>query len=199
MNNQVKMIRAEIERYVDSLERNSGMAGPFGDAQMALCDKLLSFIDGIGREPASIRREMKEHIDNEKQVVLCSESNGSKNIKWDTKSVESAIALMNEAVDYLQRKLDKKPVSDLDNEFNRFLDDVEGMPRMWHSDEQLEWGKDIARHFANWQKQQMMKDAVYGLVCGHDDNSPAWIDLNLFNKPDVNVGEEIKLIIIKEE
>lgn len=52
---------------------------------------------------------------------------------------------------------------------------------------------------AQWQKKQMMKDAVYGLVCGHDDNSPAWIDLNLLNKPDVKVGEEIKLIIIKEE
>lgn len=56
-----------------------------------------------------------------------------------------------------------------------------------------------AIHFANWQKEQMMKDAVYGLVCGHDDNSPAWIDLNLLNKPDVKVGEEIKLIIIKEK
>ena len=53
MNNQVKMIRAEIERYVDSLERNSGMAGPFGDAQMALCDRLLSFIDSLQEEPVS--------------------------------------------------------------------------------------------------------------------------------------------------
>jgi hypothetical protein len=36
---------------------------------------------------------------------------------------------------------------DLEKEFNNFLDNVEGMPRMWHSNEQIEWGKDIARHF----------------------------------------------------
>ena len=51
-------------------------------------------------------------------------------------------------------KIKEKSVSkDLDKEFNRYLDDVEGMPRMWHPNEQLEWGKDIARHFANWQKE----------------------------------------------
>lgn len=52
---------------------------------------------------------------------------------------------------------------------------------------------------AEWQKEQMMKDAVYGLVCGHDESSPAWIDLNLLNKPNVKVGTEVKLIIIKDK
>lgn len=36
---------------------------------------------------------------------------------------------------------------DLEKEFNNFLDNVEGMPRMFHSIEQIEWGKDIAKHF----------------------------------------------------
>lgn len=36
---------------------------------------------------------------------------------------------------------------DLDKEFNSLLDNLEGMPRMRHSDEQIEWGKDIAEHF----------------------------------------------------
>ena len=36
---------------------------------------------------------------------------------------------------------------DLDKEFEQFLDEVEGVPRMWHSDEQIEWAKDIAKHF----------------------------------------------------
>ncbi len=36
---------------------------------------------------------------------------------------------------------------DLDKEFEWFLDEVEGVPRMWHSDEQIEWAKDIAKHF----------------------------------------------------
>ena len=36
---------------------------------------------------------------------------------------------------------------DLEKEFDSFLDNIEGVPRMWHSDEQIEWAKDIARHF----------------------------------------------------
>lgn len=36
---------------------------------------------------------------------------------------------------------------DLEKEFNNFLDSVEGVPRIWHSDEQIGWGKDIAKHF----------------------------------------------------
>ena len=56
--------------------------------------------------------------------------------------------------------LQEEPVSEeLEKELNRFLDNTEGMPRMWHSDEQMEWGKDIARHFANWQKQQIIEKA----------------------------------------
>lgn len=41
----------------------------------------------------------------------------------------------------------EQPEVDLEEKFNDFLDNVEGVPRMWHSDEQIEWGKDIARHF----------------------------------------------------
>ena len=36
---------------------------------------------------------------------------------------------------------------DFEKEFNRFLNEVEGVPRMWHSDEQIEWAKDLAKHF----------------------------------------------------
>jgi len=57
----------------------------------------------------------------------------------------------------------------------------------------------IAVRVAKWQKEQMMKDVVYGLVCGHDESSPAWIDLNLLNKPNVKVGTEVKLIIIEDD
>lgn len=48
---------------------------------------------------------------------------------------------------------------DLEKEFNRFLDEKEGMPLMWRSDDQLEWALDIARHFAEWQKQRMIDKA----------------------------------------
>ena len=65
-----------------------------------------------------------------------------------------------------------------------------------------QWTSEVEKAFkagAKWQEEQLMKDAVYGLVCGHDESSPAWIDLNLLNKPNAKVGTEVKLIIIKDE
>ena len=50
---------------------------------------------------------------------------------------------------------------DIEEEFNRFLDDTEGTPKVRRPEEQLEWGMDIARHFANWQKD---KDKVEMLI-----------------------------------
>lgn len=51
-------------------------------------------------------------------------------------------------------------MKELEAEFNHFLDETEGNPRMWHSEEQKEWALDIARHFANWQKKQMEKHRI---------------------------------------
>ena len=50
--------------------------------------------------------------------------------------------VVKEIINYLEVKK-----MDIEKEFRSFLDDTEGMPRMWHSDEQLEWGLDIAEHF----------------------------------------------------
>lgn len=36
---------------------------------------------------------------------------------------------------------------DLEEEFNNYIESVEGVPRMWHSDEQIVWAKSIAKHF----------------------------------------------------
>ena len=48
--------------------------------------------------------------------------------------------------DWLLKKQEQLEV-DLEKEIDDFLDNIEGVPRMWHSDEQIEWAKDIARHF----------------------------------------------------
>ena len=87
----------------------------------------------------------------------------------------------------------------MEEEFNRFLDEVEGVPRMWHSDEQMEWGKDIARHFAKWQKQQMMKDAVEGYVslC-HDYPYRRSIVAIEDGLTKLEYAEKIRIIIVKE-
>ena len=56
----------------------------------------------------------------------------------------------------------------------------------------------MVRNFTYWQKQQMMKDAVEGLVIC-DELTHGYKDI-VFAIPDVlKVGDKVKLIIIKEE
>ena len=68
------------------------------------------------------------------------------------------------------------------------------------------WGKYIARHFAEWQKQQIMKNAKSGVVkadyqIAMDDG--LWLDLDpcmqLTPVLDVNPGDKVTIIAIKEE
>lgn len=83
----------------------------------------------------------------------------------------------------------------------------------------------FARHFAEWQKQkdfedllksdmtqfkkcyekgrfdmreEMMKDAVEGIVGGHTD-IPAFINLEIEHKPNVKVGDKVKIVVLKTE
>jgi hypothetical protein len=67
---------------------------------------------------------------------------------------------LGDIINFLDSIPKEEPASeDLEEEFNRFLDEEEGVPRMWHSDEQMEWAKDIAHHFAEWQKEQFTERA----------------------------------------
>lgn len=52
--------------------------------------------------------------------------------------------------------------------------------------------KEVARHFANWQKQQMMRDAVDATIPIHGQ---IWIDNNTGYK----AGDKVKVIITKED
>lgn len=145
-----EIIRAEIESYIDTLERNSGLTGHFGDAQMGLCEKLLTFIDSMPEEPEN---------------------------------------------------------DDLKEEIKNFLDQT-GAPYYWAGEEeQLEWVEIIARHFANWQKKQLMKSGVNGVVHHFGDDEiasihyydPKGIPMSYFvSSEDLKAGDNVKLITIKE-
>ena len=69
---------------------------------------------------------------------------------------------------------------------------------------------DIARHFANWQKQQMMKDAVDGNItsAGSENNYNVaafrFDEIHTFTvllpvDENAKYGDKVKLIIIKED
>lgn len=68
-------IRAEIERLIDILERNSGCTGVFGDSQMAAYEKILSFIDSMQEEPEG----------NNEEISLLPVAQGfTSNLHWTT-------------------------------------------------------------------------------------------------------------------
>ena len=60
--------------------------------------------------------------------------------------METLMVNTQQTISYIFENLEVKEV-DLEKEFESFLDNIEGVPRMWHSDEQIEWAKDIDRHF----------------------------------------------------
>lgn len=106
---------------------------------------------------------------------------------------------------------------ELEKEFNRFLDNIEGVPRMWHSEEQVNWAKDIAGHFTKWgakhfgngqkyERSQLMKNAIPGkVVISHGEKvieHPSRHGLTESSFPDhvadaFSIGEEVNITISK--
>ena len=60
--------------------------------------------------------------------------------------------------------------------------------------------KDIAHHFAEWQKKQMMKDAVECRVqCGWGDGNKLSIKAMLPQDSDLKYADKAKVLILKTE
>ena len=61
----------------------------------------------------------------------------------------------------------------------------------------IEQFDDIARHFAEWQKQQMMKDAVEAEVMYPASSSTLQIRYKLPKNTKLKYGDKVKIIIVK--
>ena len=98
----------------------------------------------------------------------------------------------------VEKHLKDTTSDDLEGEINRYLS-------TWSTskDNGIVFCEKMARHFAAWQKEQMMKDAVDGCCIsngkevGSAINSPIGMVFLKYNK--FNVGDKVKVIIIKEE
>lgn len=93
-----------------------------------------------------------------------------------------------QTIEYLQ----EEPVSEsVDEEWKRYVRSEEYLSNP------LEGSRPLAHHFANWQKEQMMKDAVKVSVNGNDDG---WLTLGYLPECECELrkGDEVKVIIIKE-
>ena len=82
----------------------------------------------------------------------------------------------------------EEPVNEnLEEEWKRYITSEEYL-------KDIPGGLPVARHFANWQKQQMMKAAVEGQITLNEMGDPCVMLPSGFN-----AGDEVKLIVLKEE
>lgn len=91
----------------------------------------------------------------------------------------------NEVLSFID-SLEEDPVSeDLEKEIQRYYNEMDGDCRYMQT----------ARHFARWQKRQVMKDAVEAVI--HPYDGEIWVDKDLLSIYDD--CQRVKLIIIEEE
>lgn len=199
---KLNAIRAEIHRLVDVRGYDRGMA-----------IDLFAFMDSLPDGPVS--EDLKEAARKAGQKYFHDEENIWARPNYEAKKAECAFKEganwgRNQAKVEIQAQSmslphgcpKEKPISEELEEASKKYSSCIYLEEVLSDDDKEVLKERLVNTFkagAQWQKEQMMKDAVYGLVCGHDESSPAWIDLNLLNKPNVKVGTEVKLIIIKDE
>ena len=112
------------------------------------------------------------------------------------------IAMFEETVEKTGIIQKENPVSeDLNEEIVSWLD--EGLP---NEEELIEHIKETARHFADWQKQQIMKETIDAEILEMPDDGNTFFEHthleicveNLSKEKYMN-GDKVKLIIIKED
>ena len=189
-------IRAEIERLHEEYRGKKGDA----DVRKAL-RTVLFFIDTMTEEP------------NYGESVTIKEEPARQDVDAAMAEVEekakafTAAHQGETADDILAAMRGEEPSGkDLDEEIARFFVDKLGFQRHGevleidnlsiHVDDLLH----IARHFANWQKQQMMKNAITCTVERHyDKRIGKYLTPDIvLNEPAYKEGDNVKLIIVKE-
>ena len=102
--------------------------------------------------------------------------------------------------EHFYEMLEEEPVSEeLEEEIKKYLHEV--------YDRDTTVG-DVARHFAKWQKQRMMKDAITATILPAnleetefclDDYDEVKHITRLVKEENLKIGDKVKVIVIKEE
>lgn len=97
--------------------------------------------------------------------------------------------------------LEKEPDKSLEEEMDKFF---ETMPVLEHENIFEDIFKNIARHFANWQKEQMLKEAIDGEISSVDAGDDSYV--KTIKMPELrkairnyNLGDKVHIIIVKED
>ena len=207
MTDKVQLIKQEIERQIkegkfkcqQSQENNDYESFVAWSEHIATCGKLLVFID-------SLPEETKPRFPNYERVV--DKVFGAGNLdSWEYEEAEKLVLLAKEEL-LKDLEINKEPASeDLEEEIERCWKEM--FPIGW-SDYTLltltyEQHKAFAHHFAEWQKQQMMKDAIECIVHQCEvmgiklDGVEILSDGLILDEKIFKDGDKVKIIIIKEE
>lgn len=89
---------------------------------------------------------------------------------------------------------EEKLSEDLNDEIKKFIEEY-GYER----DEDKLLIAIVARHFAEWQKEQMMKDAVEGEIQMRYSGSLCAKTIRVINEDKFKLGDKVKIIIVKED
>ena len=205
MTDKVQKIKDWISKEQDGLmDAQGNFEYPEHEGAYHILCNLDTYIDSLQEEPVSIWHDASEEPKPNMELICIGQYGNPLVLSSNSDSFKSRIiskwAYFNDLLNLsnVQRTVKdwkEEPVSeDLEEAASQYPNVIRTISPQWESEVE-----NAFKAGAEWQKEQMMKDAVYGLVCGHDESSPAWIDLNLLNKPNVKVGTEVKLIIIKDE
>ena len=96
--------------------------------------------------------------------------------------------------------LEEEPVGEeLEKEIEKTWLEYECYNEDYDKVAEMRWNEfeNVARHFAEWQKEQMLKDAVEGGVYFQLGDIMR-VQSDDFENPDIHLGDKVKLIVVKQ-
>jgi hypothetical protein len=157
-----------------------------------VCKELLSFTDSIQKEPKECMYSKDNYTDEDRKVLCdgCTEK-----CRYSKLNTMLDDALSKETKKSWNKRLGEEPVNeDLEEELSAYVNSEKYLNNIGTSGLLL-----IARHFADWQKQQMMAKAVDGHVGQTINGMLRALSDETFGDMGFTAGDKVKLIIIKEE
>lgn len=201
----IEKIKAEINRRIENYWSDGDVDSVVVSGEL---EELIDFIDSLPEETKVDVTDFCKPIDP--SIAQCIADNFWEMLGEEEKPSDD----LEEAVfkewgttkeEYLAKSMDKVH---LEMEIATYLQD-------WDDDDEiglhlstdngsipieLEDIRDLARHFAEWQREQMMKKVKFGVVCknGERDEEDVWIELNPGSLPDYKDTDPIDFIIVKD-
>ena len=119
--------------------------------------------------------------------------------EWENGEEHGRMEVINALQEKIKSMQGEPANDDFEKEMNDFFLTMQVQDNEYINEDTF---RSIARHFAEWQKQQMMKDAVEAtLYFDYGDKTGFYGMVELHDIPmkDMEDGDKVKVLVIKEE